>query len=661
MSWHRATGAEKPYSQRLWWYRPRLEATAGPQAMKPHPPTQSTMAPKKKPNLAHTLTSSRSGRVTPSPSPKPSSGGAESRLLSAGGIREVVESIVIAFVLAFLFRTFEAEAFVIPTGSMAPTLMGRHKDVVCDECGYQFQVSASDEVNQRTNQSNGVEVIAGTCPICRHTMYLGADNGIGKSYPSHKGDRILVEKFSYQFRDPQRWDVVVFKYPLEAQTNFIKRAVGLPGETIRITHGDVFIRQPGETQSTIARKPPAKILAMLQPVYDTEHTLPQVSEGVWPSPWTAAAGWKTDDQRSCHTDGTAEGEVWLGYQHLVPSYEDWRAYLTDPKTPVRMVPQLISDFAAYNTDSAVGGRETYGEVSSQWLNQAFTAKTDRGLVATGPPPSPERLGLHWVGDLAVEAAVNVESPTGEVLMELVEGGQHFQARIDVATGKATLAIPGLEEFRPTGSTKLRGPGSYRLQFANVDDQLVLWVNGRVTSFEGPGIEPGGQGNAVAYNLPERNWRPQPSDLEPVRIGSRKAKLTITRLQVSRDIYYIAQRYQSSSAAGALTDFDTWNNPYRGGSREDVATVLSNPNRWDAFAKTRSVEFALDEDQFFMLGDNSAESKDSRLWENGEYYVNRELLIGKALLIYWPHSLNQIPGTPIPFPFFPNFWRMGLIR
>ena len=39
-------------------------------------------------------------------------------------IRETVESIVIAFVLAFLFRTFEAEAFVIPTGSMAPTLMG---------------------------------------------------------------------------------------------------------------------------------------------------------------------------------------------------------------------------------------------------------------------------------------------------------------------------------------------------------------------------------------------------------------------------------------------------------------------------------------------------------------------------------------------------------
>ena len=43
--------------------------------------------------------------------------------------RETFESIVVAFVLAFLFRAFEAEAFVIPTGSMAPTLLGRHKDV----------------------------------------------------------------------------------------------------------------------------------------------------------------------------------------------------------------------------------------------------------------------------------------------------------------------------------------------------------------------------------------------------------------------------------------------------------------------------------------------------------------------------------------------------
>ena len=52
--------------------------------------------------------------------------------------RETIESIVVAFVLAFLFRTFEAEALVIPTGSMAPTLYGQHRDVYCEQCGTRF-------------------------------------------------------------------------------------------------------------------------------------------------------------------------------------------------------------------------------------------------------------------------------------------------------------------------------------------------------------------------------------------------------------------------------------------------------------------------------------------------------------------------------------------
>src|SRR5271167_1226786 len=60
-------------------------------------------------------------------------------------LRETVESIVIAFVLAFLFRTFEAEAFVIPTGSMAPTLRGRHRDVECPECHFRYPIGAKRE------------------------------------------------------------------------------------------------------------------------------------------------------------------------------------------------------------------------------------------------------------------------------------------------------------------------------------------------------------------------------------------------------------------------------------------------------------------------------------------------------------------------------------
>jgi len=55
----------------------------------------------------------------------------------------------------------------------------------------------------------------------------------------------------------------------------------------------------------------------------------------------------------------------------------------------------------------------------------------------------------------------------------------------------------------------------------------------------------------------------------------------------------------------------------------------------------------------VLGDNSAKSKDGRLWGR-EFWVPRDLLIGKAMFIYWPHSWDRIPYVNIPFPYFPKF-------
>jgi signal peptidase I len=100
-----------------------------------------------------------------------------------------------------------------------------------------------------------------------------------------------------------------------------------------------------------------------------------------------------------------------------------------------------------------------------------------------------------------------------------------------------------------------------------------------------------------------------------------------------------------------------------------ARFFSTPSLWDAFRNLNQVAFPLAkcanprEDQFFAMGDNSPQSLDSRLWQRSpgmkttklfdpnnpepgricqrpdrEYYVERDLLIGKALLIYWP--LNQ---------------------
>ncbi len=93
--------------------------------------------------------------------------------------REYAEAFVIAVVLALFIRTFVVQAFKIPSGSMLGTL----------------QI----------------------------------------------GDHILVNKFIYCFSDPERGDIIVFKYPENPERDFIKRVIGLPGESIEIKNQVVYI------------------------------------------------------------------------------------------------------------------------------------------------------------------------------------------------------------------------------------------------------------------------------------------------------------------------------------------------------------------------------------------------------------------------------------
>lgn len=57
----------------------------------------------------------------------------------------------------------------------------------------------------------------------------------------HDGDNLIVEKLSYRFSDPERFDVIVFPYRYEKNVFYIKRIIGLPGETIQIVDGDIYI------------------------------------------------------------------------------------------------------------------------------------------------------------------------------------------------------------------------------------------------------------------------------------------------------------------------------------------------------------------------------------------------------------------------------------
>ena len=57
----------------------------------------------------------------------------------------------------------------------------------------------------------------------------------------HDGDNLIVDKISYRFTDPKRYDIIVFPYRYQDDIFYIKRIIGLPGETVQIINGYVYI------------------------------------------------------------------------------------------------------------------------------------------------------------------------------------------------------------------------------------------------------------------------------------------------------------------------------------------------------------------------------------------------------------------------------------
>lgn len=618
--------------------------------------------------------------------------------------RETVESLVIALVLAFLFRTFQAEAFVIPTGSMAPTLMGRHKDVYCEQSGQRFKVNAADEgrspqemaahpifsdYSPLGRQYYEAQTVAGTSPSCRYPMPFTPD--LPADVPetqgpdpiayqgSSSGDRILVNKYLYSFTDPKRWDVVVFKYPGDAQQNYIKRLVGLPGETLRIYQGDLY-SSTGDGFSII-RKPADKVLAMRQVVHDTEYDPVTLFKAGWPLRWpTDGTGWSVDTEPSgktvAQTYRVAESKTgearWLEYRHTPAPQEVWAAvrraiasgsdYAGLLNGASAGPGQLVTDFNAYNTEV------------QRWR---LTRLKKNGRPADiNRPPEPE--GIHWAGDLSVDVDLRVESPEGKLLLDLVEAGQHFLCTIDIATGEATLAMRGFAEEEPrltigSAKTPLIGPGGYRVRYANVDDRLLLWINGRVVAFDSGGQYDAATAFGTSGGLAPRGDDRDAGDFAPVRIGSKGAALTVTQLQVFRDLYYIASRWEGERRP--VTDYNLRPSDGAvvrapGGEAGYIWEVAADPALWPVLADRRAEDFPIKEGQLFVMGDNSSSSKDCRLWtaddslgRPGGPYLERRLLTGKAVCVYWPHALVSIP-TPkrgVRIPIVPNLGDIRLVK
>lgn len=126
---------------------------------------------------------------------------------------------------AYLIRPYVFEAFSIPTNSMAPTILGEHLQGECAVCGGPA-FGSPDPVRPLAIRS--------TQMICEKHFHLSRVPNVDPK--AHDGDRILVAKFS----QPERWDVIVFRFPSQPETLYVKRLVGLPGELIEIKEGAVW-------------------------------------------------------------------------------------------------------------------------------------------------------------------------------------------------------------------------------------------------------------------------------------------------------------------------------------------------------------------------------------------------------------------------------------
>ena len=617
-------------------------------------------------------------------------------------VRETVESLAVAFILALLFKAFVAEAFVIPTGSMAPTLMGAHKDILGEETGYRFQVGASSEFDNDLGKKNERFVIGAICPISRKPQVISPLRD--KNENTFSGDRILVSKLAYVWNTPKRWDVIVFKFIEKARQNYIKRCIGLPSETVRVFGGDVYIRPSSNSPFEIARKPPHVMSAMMQLVNDTQYVPKAFIKANIPASWQSlekeGSVWKSDWSSGVWT---AQGEqksdetAWLRYFHRVIDVAAWQTLDKTGALPVPLnprQPRLITDFTAYNSyvESDQDPSSYKGE-PEKWLERAAAEIAikyrDRGALSND--------GIHWTGDLGMEVDFETTNGTKSVSLMIVESGLKHIVSIDLSNGNATAEVRRNDESlsiiedgsngskSALASTSVRSGKKHRIKFSNIDEQLTMWVDGRVVSWS-----PSNKLSVSTLLLPTERGPTatdtDPLDGAPLGIGVSGGSMTVTRAKVYRDIYHIA--YGPNSGQGLISDYrvsgpqgfaqivrdsvtDEMRESYAKNAHGIPASELKkkmpaevldrfalacDPAAWgksEMISNRSTYEFQMMEDWFFPMGDNSAASYDARSWR--DHHTPQRLMIGRAVVVFWPHFWNA------PIPFFPNFQRMGLIR
>ena len=190
------------------------------------------------------------------------------------GLRENLEVLLVAVAVAMAFRTYFLQPFKIPTGSMQPTLYGIHAEV--DNAPAWMRAPALKPLRwlvrgewpfELRAQSSGVAIVDSRVPEYSPDLYVYIGNAVHRiprtmqlhfspgdriiegqllaSGVQVTGDHIFVDKVRWHFCRPNRGEIMVFSTSgmtnITPNTHYIKRLVGLPGDTLSITPPNLLV------------------------------------------------------------------------------------------------------------------------------------------------------------------------------------------------------------------------------------------------------------------------------------------------------------------------------------------------------------------------------------------------------------------------------------
>jgi signal peptidase I len=424
--------------------------------------------------------------------------------------RHLVEFVLVLLIATLVFKGFVVDGYFVPTGSMAPGLVGLHNDLSCPECHYTFAVGRdSDAWTPHTV----------TCPQCRRT-----EIPLGEPV-DQPGDRLLVLKGCYQWLTPKRWESVVFLNPNDIGEAYVKRIVGLPGETITIRGGDIYI------QGRIQRKTFEQFRALAIPVYDSR----VAARSKWNKDrWVIdgdAESWNQDDATWSINSLHSRSDVGIAFQDLSPAGEPTPLVDEIPYNATRLGsrPPLITDFA-------VRAKLGYEQGDGSYAVSLHLSAHDT---------------IHW---------------------------RHYPAR-------GTWEIRLNDRLLQTGRHILSTHSWIEFDLAYWDAQIEARIDGQPVFSIGVDSIPLGTAPTI----------------HPVRFSANNFVGKIDSLEIHRDIYYRTEP----------------------------------PGAWPG---RKDEGFHLGPDEYFMLGDNSAVSNDSRSWDVPG--IPRRLLVGKPILVHLPMQAGR---------------------